>query len=48
MASLLGGIVDEWLLEHPAVASNPKWKKRAQKAHEEIVALYQDIAREHL
>lgn len=46
--SIVAELIDHRLLEHPAIATNPKWYRMAAEAHQGLFDLYQTIAAEHL
>lgn len=48
MSSFLLSAVDEQLLEHEQIQTNPQWKALAEKAHDALFALYQSIGSAHL
>lgn len=48
MASVVMGMLEEYLINHPAVMINKGWLKRAVKAHDHLYRLYQDIGAAHL
>lgn len=48
MAGYFTGAVDEELCEHPAIKSNPEWRKLAVKAVDALGDLYSAIGRDHL
>ena len=48
MASVLHGMVQEHLCDHPAIKEKPEWRALADKASEALFALYQAIGGEHI
>ena len=46
--SMIRGMVDEHLLNHPSCLRNPEWFKLASTASEALATLYQQIGRDHL
>ena len=47
-AHLLATNVDAFLLEHPSVQANPRWKSLAEKASDALNALYQQVGADTL
>lgn len=47
MSSKLLELVNEWLIEHPAITNNPNRRKLAEIAAESLMSLYQLIGSEH-
>lgn len=48
MASVLLEMVDERLVQHPAIERNKKWRKMAVKACDQLFDLYCEIGKAHL
>lgn len=48
MASVLAGMVDDQLCEHPAIQQRPDWQTLADRAREALSDLYQAIGQEHV
>lgn len=48
MSQYLACAIDEELVSHPAIASNPEWQKIAINAADLLVDLYQKIGGAHL
>ena len=48
VASILGGLVEARLCDHPAVLLVPEWYSLAERAHDALFDLYQAIGSAHL
>lgn len=48
VAWMLADIIDEHLLDHPAIRENPEWMLHADTAASELMELYQKIGEKHL
>ena len=46
--SIVLGIVEQNLLEHPSIIKDPAWYRHASKAHAALFSLYQEIGVRHL
>lgn len=45
---LIMELIENALLQHPAIKAHPKWFKRVEKAHAELLNLYQEIGAKRL
>ena len=48
LTSVLAGLVEEQLVNHPAVQMSQQWRLKAEKAACLLHELYQDIGSKHL
>lgn len=48
LASVFRDMVEEHLVDHPAVQAKPEWKALAEQAMSALFDLYQAIGREHV
>lgn len=46
--SLIGDMVEEHVLGHPACVANPEWHALAERAVEALRELYQRVGQDHL
>ncbi len=48
LASVFRDIVEQHLVDHPAIKANPEWSALADEAMSALFRLYQAIAEEHM